>query len=247
MIVLVSVDNILAFAMWDAKLLDFKASMEATFEVNKFNDINYFLGLEMQWLSRGDEARVGQHKYADTILDRFRMKNARPAAMPMEEGERFDLFQSPNSARSFAVSVGAYPARHFYSRSSLAQETERPTAALKAGIEHFFRYLGSTKEHGLRLRLKEIANRPQDLSSSIYDGKLVEWGSKKKVTVTLSSTEAEYIAMATGLHECIGIMLVLKDRGIVTKNIVVMEDKQGAQHLEESKGVTQRSRHINTK
>ncbi|KAI9895461.1 hypothetical protein PsorP6_019358 [Peronosclerospora sorghi] len=48
MIVLVYVDVILDFAMCDADLFDFKASMEATFEVNNFNDINYFLGLELQ-------------------------------------------------------------------------------------------------------------------------------------------------------------------------------------------------------
>ncbi|KAI9921649.1 hypothetical protein PsorP6_000110 [Peronosclerospora sorghi] len=56
-IILVYVDDILAFAMRDADLFDFKASMEATFEVNNFNDINYFLGLELQWSFSGDEVR----------------------------------------------------------------------------------------------------------------------------------------------------------------------------------------------
>ncbi|KAI9923001.1 hypothetical protein PsorP6_000109 [Peronosclerospora sorghi] len=97
-----------------------------------------------------------------------------------------------------------------------------------------------------RLQLKESANLPQDFPSSMME---TLWNGvrKKQGTVTLSSTEGEYIAMATGLQECIGIMLVLKDLDIVTKNIVVMEDNQGAQHLAESKGVTQRSRHIDTK
>ncbi|KAI9915098.1 hypothetical protein PsorP6_006934 [Peronosclerospora sorghi] len=54
MIVLVYVDDILAFAVCDADLFDFKASMEATFEVNNFNYINNFLGLELQRSSSGD-------------------------------------------------------------------------------------------------------------------------------------------------------------------------------------------------
>ncbi|KAI9920498.1 hypothetical protein PsorP6_015367 [Peronosclerospora sorghi] len=135
MIVLVYVDDILAFAMCDADLFDFKASMEATFEVNNFNDINYFLGLELQWSSRGYEVRVSQHKYADTILDRFGMKNG-----------------PPTSTRGFVYLLVLTRPDIYTAVRLLAQETERPTAALKAGIENVFRYLSSTKEYGLVIR-----------------------------------------------------------------------------------------------
>ncbi|KAI9909718.1 hypothetical protein PsorP6_015133 [Peronosclerospora sorghi] len=131
MIFLVYVNDILAFAMRDADLFDFKASMEATFEVNNFNDINYFLGLELQWSFSGDEVRVSQHKYSDTILDRFGMKNHSALLLYLSVLTRPDI--------STAVRL-------------LAQETERPTAALKAGIENVFRYLKSTKEYGLVIR-----------------------------------------------------------------------------------------------
>ncbi|KAI9918954.1 hypothetical protein PsorP6_011913 [Peronosclerospora sorghi] len=271
MIILVYVDDISAFAMRDADLFDFKASMEATFEVNIFNDINYFLGLELQWSFSGDEVRVSQHKYADTILDRFGMKNVRPAATPMDEQYRNCLFQEQDlTTFKPRPALGALLYLLVLTRPDistavrlLAQETERPTAALKVGIENVFRYLKSTKEYGLVIRdgtehdglvvYRDAAfavERERKYSTGFaifYDGNLVEWGSKKQGTVTLSSTEDEYITMATGLQECIGIMLVLKDLGIVTKNIVVMEDNQGARHLAESKGVTQRSRHIDTK
>ncbi|KAI9923240.1 hypothetical protein PsorP6_001460 [Peronosclerospora sorghi] len=127
MIVLVYVDDILAFAMCYADLFDFKASMEATFEVNNFNDVNYFLVLEVQWSSSGDEVRVCQHKYADKILDRFGMKNEK------------DLTTfKPRSALGalFYLSVLTRPDISTAVRL-LAQKTERPTAALKAGIEMF--------------------------------------------------------------------------------------------------------------
>ncbi|KAI9912113.1 hypothetical protein PsorP6_008981 [Peronosclerospora sorghi] len=255
MIILVYVDDILAFAMRDSDLFDFKASMEATFECS----------------FSGDEVRVSQHKCADTILDRFGMKNVRPAATPMEEQYSNCLFQEqdlttfkprPALGALLYLSVLTRPDISTAVRL-LAQKTERPTAALKAGIENVFRYLKSTKEYGLVIRdgtehdglvvycdAAFAVERDRKSSTGFaifYDGNLVEWGSKKQGTVTLSSTEAEYIAMATGLKECIGIMLVLKDLGVVTKNIVVMEDNQGAHLLAQSKGVTQRSRHIDTK
>ncbi|KAI9921381.1 hypothetical protein PsorP6_001142 [Peronosclerospora sorghi] len=143
--------------MCDADLFDFKASIEATFEVNNFNEINYFLGLELQWSSSDDEVRVSQHKYADTILYQFGMKNVRPAATPMEERYRDRLFQEqdlttfkprPALGALLYLSVLTRPDISTAVRL-LAQETERPTSALKAGIENVFRYLRSTKEYGL--------------------------------------------------------------------------------------------------
>ncbi|GMF20131.1 unnamed protein product [Phytophthora fragariaefolia] len=55
MLVLVYVDDILAFAAHDKDLLSFKASMEAVYEVNDFENASYFLGLELQWSPSGDE------------------------------------------------------------------------------------------------------------------------------------------------------------------------------------------------
>ncbi|OWZ10285.1 reverse transcriptase [Phytophthora megakarya] len=53
--------------------------------------------------------------------------------------------------------------------------------------------------------------------------------------------------MGSGVQESIGINLVLKDLGMEVDHITVFEDNQVAQHLAESKAVTQRSRHIDTK
>ena len=65
--------------------------------------------------------------------------------------------------------------------------------------------------------------------------------------VTLSSTESEYIALCSGVQGCIGLKMVLQDIGIIMDKILVMEDNQGAQHLAQSKAVTQRLRHIEIK
>ena len=65
--------------------------------------------------------------------------------------------------------------------------------------------------------------------------------------VALSSTESEYFPIYIGVQECIGLKMVLQDIGIIVDKILVKEDNQGAQHLAQSKAVTQRSRHIDTK
>ncbi|KAI9908341.1 hypothetical protein PsorP6_002827 [Peronosclerospora sorghi] len=168
-------------------------------------------------------------KGADETLMIILVYNVRPAATPMEEQHRNCLFQEQD----------------------LTTFKPRPALGALLYLSVLTRPDISTPVRLLSQETEPFAVERERKSSTgfaiFYDGNLVEWGSKKQGTVTLSSTEAEYIAMATGLQECIGIMMVLKDLGIVTKNIVVMEDNQGAQHLAESKGVTQRSRHIDTK
>ncbi|KAI9917229.1 hypothetical protein PsorP6_012412 [Peronosclerospora sorghi] len=241
MIVLVYVDGILAFYMCDADLFDFKASMEATFELTTL-----MIFITFWWSCGGDEVRVSQHKSVcnEECTSRGNV-HGRTVQRPSLPGADLTTF-NPRPALGALLYLSVLTRPDISTAFRLrAQETERPTASLKAGIENVFRYLRSTKEHGLVIRdgaehdgLVVYCNAAFASTgfAIFYDGNLVEWGSKKQGTVTLSSTEAEYIAMATGLQDCIGIMLVLKDLGIVAKNIVVMEDNQGAQHLAESKG-----------
>ncbi|OWZ09396.1 polyprotein [Phytophthora megakarya] len=270
MIVLVYVDDMLVFATHDEDLALFKAAMEAAYEVNDFEDASYFLGLELQWSPSGDEVTIGQQKYAKTILERFDMDKAMPARTPMEERFRDQLFKAqeeisfrprPAIGALLYLTVNTRPDMATAVRI-LAQEIETPTDCLKHGVEHVFRYLCSTQDFGLAYKSSAAKgltvycdaafaverNAKSATGYAIfYDGCLIEWGSKKQSMVTLSSTEAEYIAMGSGVQECIGISLVLKDLGLEVDHITVFEDNQGAQHLAESKAVTQRSRHIDTK
>jgi hypothetical protein len=273
MIVLVYVDDMLVFGESDEALASFKLAVENVYAVNHFAGMHFFLGLELQWSDAGDEVRVNQNKYASTILERFAMDKCREAATPMEEHYRNQLFEvqeltdfkpRPALGALLYLSVLTRPDLATAVRL-LAQETEAPTAAVKNGVDHAFRYLNGTRDHGLVFsRNEDIARdgfvvycdapfavergRKSSTGYAIcYNANLVDWGSKKPTMVTLSSTESEYVAMAAAVQECIGLKMVLKDIGMPVGPIVMMEDNQGAQHLAECKGVTQRSRHIDTK
>ncbi|KAE9040228.1 hypothetical protein PR001_g7174 [Phytophthora rubi] len=75
-IILVYVDDILAFAMKDEDLSKLKAAVEDAYDVNNYEDINFFLGLQLQWSANGDEVRLNQQTYAETILELFGMEHA---------------------------------------------------------------------------------------------------------------------------------------------------------------------------
>ncbi|KAF4145571.1 Reverse transcriptase (RNA-dependent DNA polymerase) [Phytophthora infestans] len=98
--------------------------------------------------------------------------------------------------------------------NSLEDKIEQPAGTVKSGVKHVFRYLKSTRDNGLVFKsdadkglavyCDAVFAVERDSNSATghsvyYDGCLVGWGSKKQVVVTLSSTEAEYIAMGTGV------------------------------------------------
>ncbi|KAE8902162.1 hypothetical protein PF010_g10153 [Phytophthora fragariae] len=62
--------------MKDEDLSKLKAAVEDAYDVNNYEDINFFLGLQLQWSANGDEVRLNQQTYAETILELFGMEHA---------------------------------------------------------------------------------------------------------------------------------------------------------------------------
>ncbi|KAF4040295.1 hypothetical protein GN244_ATG07488 [Phytophthora infestans] len=131
----------------------------------------------------------------------------------------------------------------------LAQETDRPSIAVKKSVDRVFRYLNGTRDFGLMFQShgdqglvvyydaafsRERESRSSTGYAIFYNGNLAEWGSKKQSMVTLSSTEAEYIAMSSGGQECIELNSVLDGLEFAHEAILDMEDNQGAQQVSHS-------------
>jgi len=80
------------------------------------------------------------------------------------------------------------------------------------------------------------------------NGSTIHWSSKKQQSVALSSTEAEFVALAEAAKEGIWIERILKDLNETLRHPVTFyEDNQSCIKLLESKMFNQRSKHIETK
>lgn len=78
-------------------------------------------------------------------------------------------------------------------------------------------------------------------------GSTVAWTSKKQATIALSSTESEYVALATVAAEILWFKKLMYDFGINTKgSITVFEDNQSCIHLLK-KWERSRLKHIDVK
>ncbi|KAG5866244.1 hypothetical protein JTB14_017895 [Gonioctena quinquepunctata] len=79
-----------------------------------------------------------------------------------------------------------------------------------------------------------------------YSGGLVSWRSKKQDYVSLSSTEAEVIALSEACQEAMWLKQLLKDFGEVIK-IKIFEDNQSCIKMLDSERISDRTNHIDTK
>ena len=89
----------------------------------------------------------------------------------------------------------------------------------------------------------------------IFDGCPLLWVSKLQMEITLSTTEAEYIALSQSMRDLLPtkelIVELLPQFGIKLENVTtystVFEDNQGAIALENAPKLTPRTKHIGIK
>ena len=130
-------------------------------------------------------------------------------------------------------------------------------------IERMAGYLKGRKNKYLTFRAPSVltpisycdsnyATDPDDrksISGMIHTigGTIVNWSSKKQATVTLSSTEAEYIALSDCSKETKFEWMLLKELTGVENPAVIYEDNTGAIFLVKNQQVGARTKHIDVR
>jgi hypothetical protein len=75
----------------------------------------------------------------------------------------------------------------------------------------------------------------------------VSWRSTLQTTVALSTTEAEYMAVANAIKEAIWLHGLIEDLGILQKSVKVLCDSQSAIHLAKNQVHHARTKHIDVR
>lgn len=133
------------------------------------------------------------------------------------------------------------------------------------GMKGVARYLKGTKNYELTLGGKiseddligyadaDWAENQQDRKSNsgylfkVYDA-LISWGCRKQTSVALSSTEAEYIALAEASQEAVCIRRLLAAfEGKMKGTSTIFEDNQSCLKLVYNKKISNRTKHVDTK
>ncbi|WVZ67196.1 LOW QUALITY PROTEIN: hypothetical protein U9M48_016311 [Paspalum notatum var. saurae] len=232
--------------------------MSGEFEMSLMGELQFFLGLQIK---QGPEGTfVHQAKYTRDILKKFEIGDSKPMTTPMstntalnadEDGEAVDQKEFRGMPDiQFAVCLCArYQASP---RTSHRQAVKRIFRYLKftpelglwysSGSSLFLRGFSDADHAGCRIDRKSTSGTYQLLGTS-----LVSWFSRKQASVSLSTTEAEYIAAASCCSQLLWMKATLSNFGLRFGKIPLLVDSTSAISVAKNPVLHSRTKHIDVR
>ena len=225
-LLLVYVDDVLVTGSSADAIASVKNQLKDRFEMTDSGACKFVLGIELVYNSDGS-LTLCQRRYIDDILKRFGMADCKPAASPVDISSKLDSSIGDLGSATdvpYREAVGAFMHLMCATRPDIAfavgmvsRFMESPQQMHWTAVKRIFRYLQGTKSHGvhfdpsgdLGFECYSDADWAGDVSdrksTSGFAFKLVggpiSWGSKKQSSVSLSTSEAEYIALSLTIQE----------------------------------------------
>ena len=219
---LVYVDDIVLTGNSQDFLQSFINQLSQIFELKDFGDLHFFLGLHIHRSPKG--IFLNQAKYITDLLTKHHMLNSKPAKTPCVPHVRLvpdagTLLSDPHVYRSL---VGSLQYLTFtrpdlsFAIHQVCQFMSFPMDVHLVATKRILRYLVGTQHFGIRLQLGPLsfyafsdsdwASDPYDCRSTtrflVYLGyNPITWSAKKQFTVSRSSIESEYCALASTVAE----------------------------------------------
>ena len=225
-VLVVYVDDVLVTGNSPNAINQVKQQLKQRFEMSDTGDCAFVLGIEIVDNAVNGTVTLCQRRYVQDILHRFGMQDCKPAASPVDISTK--LVPNDSSATSidapYREAVGALMHLMCATRPDIAfavgmvaRFMEHPGQQHWIAVKRIFRYLQGTQSHGLQYHSganigfegysdADWAGDTNDRkSTSGYVFKLcgapISWGSKKQASVSLSTSEAEYIALSLTIQE----------------------------------------------
>eukprot|EP00268_Persea_americana_P068892 TRINITY_DN9688_c0_g1_i1.p1 TRINITY_DN9688_c0_g1~~TRINITY_DN9688_c0_g1_i1.p1 ORF type:complete len:612 (-),score=107.26 TRINITY_DN9688_c0_g1_i1:387-2222(-) len=201
----------------DKSMFDvFKQSMMTEFDMTDLGLMRYFLGIEVVQGAAGNF--LYQKKYMLEILDKFEMKGCNSVGTPSSQdlmltqkcsGKKVDATLYKQIVGSLMYLTATRP-DIMHAVSLVSRYMESPTEVHLHAAKRILRYLSGTIDYGLFYKRgvksglfgfsdSDYAGDPNDPKSTsgyvfLMGSAAVSWSSKKQPIVTLSTTEAEFVA-----------------------------------------------------
>ena len=270
LIVVIYVDDGLVAATKKSTADEFLKELKATFQITS-GDVGYFLNMLIEVRDDGS-VFIGQQKYAEDVLRRFKMEDCNKVSTPIEgyiqpgEAEAAESTLVP-----YREAVGCLMYLAVVTRPDLAfavsyasQFLDKPKERHWKLIKRILKYLRGTASMGILYRPAvktgevevfsdaDFAGEPSTRRSvsgmvSMYSGGAITWMSRRQQCVSLSTTEAEYIAVSEAGKEAVWLNRLLG--GITSLNSVptLMCDNASAIKLAMNGEFHKRSKHIDVR
>lgn len=269
MFMLIYVDDIIVVSSRPEAVTALLQDLHSEFPLKDLGNLHYFLGIEVSETSNG--IILTQEKYVNDLLRRVNMADCKPVSTPLSTSEKLSIYEGvplgPEDMTRYRSIVGALQYLTLtrpdiaFSVNKVCQFLHAPTTVHWAAVKRILRYLKSCVKLGLRINRSrsflvsaysdaDWAGCPDDRRSTggfaVFIGNnLVSWHAKKQATVSRSSTESEYKALANATAEVMWIQTLLKELKVASPPVARLWcDNMGAKYLASNPVFHARTKHI---
>jgi histone deacetylase 1/2 len=236
--VLVYVDDIIVASSSTDATKALLVDLQRDFALKDLGDLHYFLGIEVK---RGTtNMLLTQERYATEVLKRSGMDKCHSVDTPLSISEKLSIEDGeklgPEDATKYRSVVGALQYLTLtrpdisFSVNKVCQFLHSPTTIHWSAVKRILRYIKGTIKLGIKFSKSEsmlvsafsdanwarcVDDRRSTGGFVVFLGNnLISWMAKKQPTVSRSSTEAEYKALANATAEMVWVQQLLTELGV---------------------------------
>lgn len=263
---LLYVDDIVLTASSDSFLHHIISSLHKEFSMTDLGSLHHFLGVTVSRSSSG--LFLSQRQYAVDLLSKAGMLECHPSRTPADTGSKLSSDGDPVPDPTYYRSITGALQYMTLTRPDLAYSVQQaclfmhdPRLPHLNHVRRILRYLKGTLDHGLTITTSSPASltaysnadwagcpdtRRSTSGYCVYLGdNLVSWSSKRQLTVSRSSTEAEYRSVAHTVAETVWLRQLLGElHRPIQQATIVFCDNVSAVYLSCNPVQHRRTKHI---
>lgn len=251
-------------------LNEFRESMKKEFAMTDLGKMKFFLGVEVVQDEQG--IFITQKKYAEDVLMKFEMSECNSVKNPMIPGQKLTKKGAgsaidPTRFKQLVGSLRYLTATRpdlMFSVNLVSRYMEEPNEEHLLAAKRILRYVQGTSSFGIRYKRGEeqelVGYVDSDYAGDLDDrkstsgyvfmlgGGAVSWASKKQPIVTLSTTEAEFVAASYGACQAMWQRNILEEIGLAQREgTMVYCDNSSTIKLSKNPVLHGRSKHIHVR
>lgn len=270
-IVVLYVDDLLIFGDRSKHITHVKDTLKKQYKMTDLGPVARFLGLRITRNRSTRTLDVDQTEYIQSVLERFNMADCKPARTPLPAGAEILASKQPASdsfrkryqsliGSLLYATLGTRPDIDF-AVTRLSKYNANPNESHYNLAKYILRYLQGTKDYRLRYfgasndgllaySDSDWADDRDDRHSTsgfvfLMAGGAVSWASRRQTTVSLSSTEAEYLTASDTCRQMTWLRTFGSELGDdISRPTPLCVDNQGAIYLAINPVIDRRTKHF---
>lgn len=248
-----------------------KSNLGRIFRMKDLKEVRHFLGMDIDRDFENQTLKISQTGYTEKVLKRFNMHECKPVGTPCDANVKWVECKGKQTEHPYKELLGCLQYLSMTSRpdisaavSLLSKYQSKPSDEHWAGLKRILRYLRGTMHTKICYAKRDtqspvlgyadadFANDQNDRKSVsgyafLVYGNLVAWSTKRQQTVSLSSTEAELIALSAAVKEGLWLTNLLTDLEIECIPFIIREDNIPCIKCAEEPRSNQRMKHLDVK